>query len=420
MTNRNSEIINSSSSIFIATFSHYSKGERQAKNGMVNPLISFFSPKVREIILLDEPHVISDTIDPVVERFYRRKLKERFVISSLFYLPIYLLCKIKTTSKTRVSYKLRDFYSIFLLATIYRKKYDLFIGLESINTLGGIILKKLGIVKSVVYYVSDYSPTRFGDTFFNKVYIWLDKFCVRNADFTWDVSTAMREGRKLTGLTDLDMNRVLHVPNGLFPFQMKIKDVKDRKINSLVYVGTLDEEFGVELAVRSFVVVRKTFPNSLLNIIGTGANEESLKRLVKRLNLESSVFFHGYIKSDEEVANIVSECYVGLAPYRSFRESFRWFADAGKIRQYLASGLPVISTNVPPLGRAIVKKGAGILVNDNIDDFSRGIIRVLKDKKLYKTLSAKAEKISKNNTWNNVYLNALYEMKKNTSNSSSR
>ncbi len=409
---QNTNFFDSHSSIFFATFSRYEKGQRLPTNGMVEPIVSFFLPKVRTIVLLDAPHLISDTIDPIVEVFENGKLRKRFSISKLLYLPIYLWCKIPSTKETRIAFKLRDFLSVFIVAWCQRGRYDLFIGLEGIYTLAGLILRKLGIVKRVIYYVSDYSPRRFEHTLFNALYIRLDRFCLLHADFTWDVSPAIQKGRYEAGLLPTGTYRLIHVPNGLFPFQIKSLPIKERNKNDLVYMGILEPDMGPDLAIRSMRLVLKHYPKTRLHIIGGPEKHiRIMKQLVDRLHLAQSVVFHGFIPSFEEMAQRVRACYIGLAPYRSFSDSKRWYGDAGKIRQYTASGLPVVTTHVPPLGQYVVHMGAGIMTRDTEKSFSRGIVKLLGNRALYEKLVHAAKNVSRDNTWENVYQKAFTDMR---------
>ena len=408
------DIINKNSSVFIATFSHYQGGRRMPRNGMVEPMLSFFLPKVKNLFLLDQPHPISDTINPFIEKYEAGKMVKKYRLSAFWYFPIYLYCAMEKTGLTRISYKLRDLFSAIFIALAQKEKYDVFIGLEAINALAGIILRKLGKVQTVVYYVSDYSPNRFskyGKKLFNTLYLWLDRFCVRHADFTWDVSSAMQEGRRKNGLNPKKKYNVIHVSNGLFPSQIKSLPTPKRTSDCLIYLGTLEPDFGVELAIQSLRVVKRENPKVMLRIIGGGRELPALKELAQKLKLEKSVVFYGFVEDNNEVARIVRDSYIGIAPYRSFPESLRWYGDAGKIRQYLASGLPVVTTHVPPLGREIADLGGAIMTRDTVKDFSQGIIKLLSDRELYKKLSDAAGEISKDNTWENVYSKALRDMK---------
>lgn len=400
--------LSSHASVFFATFSRYEKGGRLPTNGMVEPMLSYLLPRVRKILLLDAPHLISDTVDPVVEIYEGKRRTKRFVVSKFFYLPIYLLCRLPSESETRISFKLRDFLSVFIAAFGESERFDVFIGLESIYALAGILLQKLGKVKKVIYYVSDFSPRRFGNTFFNRAYLSLDRFCLHHADYTWDVSTAIQKGRYEAGLPPAGHYRVIHVPNGLFPSQIQSLPIAKRNRFDLVYMGILEPDMGADLAIRALSEVRRFYPQTRLHVIGGPEKHiEPLRDLTRSLGLERWVIFHGFIPSFRTMAKTVRHCSIGLAPYRSFPDSKRWYGDAGKVRQYTAAGLPVVTTHVPPYGVYAVHKGAGIMTNDTVESFSQGILKLLDDRILYQRCARAASTLSRDNTWENVYRRAF-------------
>lgn len=381
-------------------------------NGMVEPILSFFLPRVKTLVMIDAPHVVSDTIDPIVEVYKNGMLQKRYTIHKAWYLPIYLWCLLPSKKTTRVSYKLRDFFSVMYVALRERKTYDLFIGLESVNSLAGILLQMVRVVNTVVYYVSDYAPVRFSNWILNTIYILLDRVCVRNADATWDVSPAMIKARHQAGLP-VGRYRVIHVPNGLFPRQIAPLPIARRKKYSLVYMGILEPDMGPDLAIKAFSKVKEEYASATFSIVGGPEKDIApYRRLVKRLGLRRFVKFYGFVPDHVKMADIVRHCAVGLAPYRAFPDSMRWFGDAGKIRQYTAAGLPVVTTHVPPLGHYIVEKGAGIMTNDTPKGFADGICEVLADKKLYSKLTKNAIAVSKHNTWERIYTKAVSDTKR--------
>lgn len=403
-------ILHKNLSVFFATFAPYANNQRLPTNGMVEPLMSFLLPKIKKFLIIIQPHPGSDRINPMIEIYEKNKLKKHFRLSAFLYFPVYLFCKFQNTDKTHISFKLRDFFSVIYIGLTQKESFDIFIGLECINTLAGIILRKFGKVKKVIYYVSDYSPTRFGNTFFNSVYLWLDRLCAIHSNYIWDVSTAMQPARIKAGLNPNKSAPKIHVPNALFPSQIVYLPISKRMPYSLVYMGTLGYENGPDLAIEAIQEIKKRFSETQLYVIGGGAgNLKRLKELVKKLKLEDSVIFYGFVADNNKMAAIVRKCYVALAPYRAIENSIRWYADATKIRQYLASSLPVITTKVPPLGKEIIKMGAGLLIDDTKKDLAKAVIRLFSDSKLYSKLERKARILSKDNTWENVYKKAFEE-----------
>ena len=136
----------------------------------------------------------------------------------------------------------------------------------------------------------------------------------------------------------------------------------------------------------------------------------SLIDFIKKLKLEKSVDFKGFIPTNKEMLDLVRHHRITIAPYRAIPYSVRWYADAVKIRSSLACGLPVITTQVPPMGKEAERLGAGIVVQDNVNDLANAVIQVFLDQKKYLKMRANAIKAAKNNTWENSYTNALKAM----------
>jgi glycosyltransferase involved in cell wall biosynthesis len=394
--------------ICIATFAVWKKGERTSINGMIKPLLSYFSPRSKSVDLIDGPHPGSSTVISLFEN-YKNKIKIKTSKSYASCL-LYPFLSLNNNNATHIAFKLRDILATIEFLIRSEKKYDLFIGLESIYTITGILFKKMGIIKTVVYYVSDYSPNRYKNKYFNRLYLLLDRYCCYNADYIWDVSPAMQPARICHGLNPKKSKPVIKVPNALFPEQISYLPQSKIQKNTLVYAGTLTSENGADIAILSMPHILKKFPKAILHIIGGGSNEQKLKKLSQKLKLDKNIVFHGFITDVEKTSALCKKFMIGLAPYRKFKNSIRWYADATKIRLYFGAGLPVITTEVPPLGKDAVKKGAAIIVEDNPLDFAKAIVDILSNQKKYKRLRANAIAYAKNNTWENSYNSALLKM----------
>lgn len=396
--------------ILIATFSIRQKGKRTAINGMIEPMLSYFLPKNQEIDLIDGFHPGSSDVISIIESYKTRKLitaKKSFI--SLILYPLLLL---QNKNSTQIIFKLRDLLAVLEWGTIRaQKKYDLFIGLECIYTLSGIILKRLGIVKTVIYYVSDYAPNRYTQKQFNNLYLWLDQFCARYADFIWDVSPAMHPARIKTGLDPKKSAPVILVPNALFPKQIAPKPIYQTDDFSLVYAGTLTKSNGPDLAISAMPLILKRFPKTTLHIYGSnGADQARIKELINKYQLEKQVIFHGFITDVVDITNAINKYRIGMAPYLDIPGSHRKYGDATKLRLYLGAGLPIITTSVPPLGKQISDAGAALTIQDNDKELAKAVVKLFSNEELYKIMKNKAILLAKNNTWETTYGNAIEQM----------
>lgn len=396
--------------ILIATFSIYQNGKRTSINGMIDSLLYFFLPKVKEIDLIDGLHPGSSDVITLIENYKNKKLisSKKSIISILLY-PILIF---QNKNATQVIFKIRDFLTVIEQGIKAGKKYDYFIGLECIYTIAGILLRKLGIVKKVIYYVSDYSPNRYSQKWFNYLYLALDRYCAVHSDYIWDVSPAMHPARIKAGLDSKKSAPLILVPNALFPKQIAPQPISKIIPYSLVFAGTLTESNGPDITIKAMPIVLKKFPKTTLHIFGSnGADQARIKRLINEKNLSNNVIFHGFITDVVDITNAINKYSIGLAPYLDIAGSHRRYGDATKLRLYLGAGLPIITTGVPPLGKQVCDSGAAIIIKDNPQELGNAINKLFSNKNIYKEMKNKAIQLAKNNTWENTYNEALLKMR---------
>src|SRR3972149_738183 len=255
-------------SVLFATFSRWIGGRRMPTNGSVEPLRDFLVPRIKKLVIIDQPVPTSEEVLPKYEEYTQANL--RFVPHK----PPFLLTLLRpllfrfNSNNTQVVFKIRDFFSVIFWGMSDKTTFDYLIGLESINTLAGIILRKLRKGKKVINYVSDYSPSRYPTQWFNSLYLWLDRYCAMHADYIWDVSKAVQKARLAGGLDSRKSAPVIHVPNGLYPDQIRVNMLSGIDRYALAYMGTVGKENGPDVAIRTLALVRKKFPKATLHIVG--------------------------------------------------------------------------------------------------------------------------------------------------------
>lgn len=266
-----------------------------------------------------------------------------------------------------------------------KSQYDLFVGVDCLNSFQGIILKLLGRVKKTVYYTIDYFPVRFKNPILNWVYFSLDRICVRLADETWNVSSVMVKARQANGLIGKEFERQFTVPIGVWFDRAPRKNYSQINKKTLIFVGHLKDYMGVDLAIKSLPKIIKTIPDIRLIIIGGGEQEEALKKLVNRLGLTASVNFYGWIRDRGKLENIMSECAVGIAPFNTqILDDKVKNADPAKIKDYMLLGMPVIITDAISTSNLISQKRCGFVIKYDIDEFVRATRKLLDNETLYK------------------------------------
>lgn len=411
MIKKNNTPLSNNSSVLFATFSRWENNKRTPTNGSLDPLRDFLVPRIKKLVIIDQPHPSGEGVIPKIEEFTNHNKTFKSHNPSWYIYLLKPILEMSNSADTQIRFKIRDFLSVIDWSLRDSTKFDYFIGLESINSIAGILLRKIGRVRKVVYYVSDYSPNRYPNKLFNSLYLALDRFCATHADYIWDVSKAMQPARIKTGLNPKKSAPVIHVPNGLNPGQIKTNSISKIDKYSLVYMGTLGSENGPDIAIKASQIVREQFPDTKLHIIGGSDKDFAwLKKLIIKMGLEKAVVFHGFIPSSLDMSKIIRSCAIGLAPYRNFPGSIRLYADAGKIRAYCASGLPTVSSQVPPLGLEVAQKGAAVIANDDPKSFADAIIDIFNNPKAYLELRRNAIMLAKDNTWEDTFKRAFSQM----------
>jgi len=289
-------------------------------------------------------------------------------------------------------------------------KADLYIGADCLNAFSGLVLKKLGIVKKVVFYTIDYVPTRFSNKLLNNFYHWIDFCCVKNCDQTWNLAVEMAKGREAKGLPLKYGSRQVTVPIGVS--DIKKVEFKDIERYTIAFMGHLTAGKGIETLIDSMPDILSKISDTRLLIIGSGEMEASLKELVRRKKLDKSIEFTGYLENHDEVIDKLSKCAIAIAPYRDSKDTYTRYADPGKIKAYLAAGLPVVVTNVPKIAEVIDKAGCGIAIQDKKETLVDSIYKLLSDEDLLRKYRLNTVNFIKNYTWDAIYQKAFTSLYK--------
>ena len=301
---------------------------------------------------------------------------------------------------------LKDFLVTFYFLLKFKSKFHIYVGIDPLNALVGLLLKRLGFAKTVIFYVIDYVPIRFKNTILNSIYHSIDKICVYNADYTWNLTSRMAEGREKRGIKKEKTNQII-VPTGTHFEKTKQLSFKQVERTNIVFISHLREGQGIELILEALPEVVEKIPSIKLTVIGTGPLEKHFKEEVQRRNLDGNVVFSGYVESHDEIERIISNCGVGLAPYVPDPNSFTWYADPGKPKVYLGCGIPVIVTKVPEVAFEISERRAGIAISYSAHELSDAIITLMNDDKLYELCKANAVRFASELDWNMIFAEAF-------------
>lgn len=299
---------------------------------------------------------------------------------------------------------IKDLIYTFIWSFKIKGKIDLFFGIDPLNALAGLMLKKIGKVKKVIYYSIDFSPKRFSNPILNSAYHRVEKFCVQNCDVIWvGTERTMRAWDE----NRYDISRIkkrVIVPDGNHSKSIKLKSSSKINKNNLVYIGHVAKKQGIDLVLESLPKLQEKFKSLNFTVIGDGDYLPELKMKAKKLKLEN-VNFKGYLE-DKSAEKVIMNSAIGIATYFPDKESFTLYSEAGKPKYYLGFGLPVIITKVPSIAEEIQRKKAGIAINYDVNEFINALFQILTHYDFYKKNAVKMGLLF---DWSEIFSKALKE-----------
>jgi len=263
-----------------------------------------------------------------------------------------------------------------------RRPWDVFIGISCFSALMGVALKKTGAVQRLIYYSIDYYPTpmKWG---FTRVLVWAfrwaDRVCVRNSDVVWHISQRIAEARAKLGGLSADRYRHIEMPLSYRQSLMRRYPVGSMERWTIGFVGSLTETQGVQLLIQALPELVGRFPELKVRIIGRGPYARELEALVEQSGLADRVIFHGFIRDEEEVLEIIAHCAVAVAPWTQTLENNILYADPGKPKLYMCLGVPCVITRGPDIADMVEQQGAGRAIDYQVGELVTAVDSLLAD-----------------------------------------
>lgn len=353
----------------LAFSSHVALIEGKEWDGIGNVIIDTLTPICDEFIFVR--HSMDGLLPSEVRRYEGGNIQQKT--------NLHVLSKIAS-----LRYVSEIINTIFYFT--FKKKVDVYVGIDPLNAVAGIFLKKLGRVEMAVFYTADYSPTRFSSSLMNAIYHAIDKYCVKHADEVWSVSSKIVELRREVGLADEKNFFIPNVPPVEYNNFRKNKHDK----HNLVMYGLVSTQLDFEGAIKAVAELKDEIPDLTFTIVGNGPEESRLKQLARKLNVSDRVHFKGR-QPLSKTLEIASHAGIGLALYTG-EWGFNQFGDSTKAREYFNYGLPVISTDTHSTVGEIRESGAGIIVEKSVAEYVKAIRKIIKK---YDTYSASSLKLGK-------------------------
>lgn len=251
---------------------------------------------------------------------------------------------------------------IQLLLYIYwlKKKYgkvDIYFTVNGFTAWVGNIAKWLDLVDKVVFWVWDYYPPKHKSkiiTIMRRIYLYFDKVSLRSDKVVFVNNRILELRKKSNTLPDKDFTVV---PIGTDSFSKINK--KQRTDVTLGFIGVVKKSQGLDEVFNSAPSIMRAFPKARFEVVGSGPDEDYFRSRARTSPLPTT--FHGYLEG-ESFNKILSRCTIGVATYLPDPSNVSYFGDPGKVKRYLALGLPVIITNILEFSKTVEENNAGVII----------------------------------------------------------
>jgi len=307
------------------------------------------------------------------------KLKKTY---SLFQLPVsakyfFLFIPIRSA----ITFFEVIIYSIWLSRKL--KKIDIYFTVNAFTAWLGLLLKSVGIVEKTIFWVWDYYPPKHENKFImfmRSVYWQFDKMASKS-DIVAFVNKRLLNLRKELGIYDNDSNYLI-IPIGADKLKYKYLDKENsKKILVFGFIGVIKKSQGVEIIFKNANSLIKEFGDIKYEIVGSGPDEKYIKSQANKSKIEST--FYGYLEGDS-FNEVLRNCKIGIATYTSEASNVSKYGDPGKIKRYLALGIPIITTNVIEIADEIEKSGAGVIIEyNNQEELINAVKKIMQKHALY-------------------------------------
>jgi glycosyltransferase involved in cell wall biosynthesis len=163
----------------------------------------------------------------------------------------------------------------------------------------------------------------------------------------------------------------------------------------VVVTRNLEPVYGIDVALRAFQRVRTMLPAARMSVAGSGPERGRLEALAASLGIGDAIAFTGRI-DNEHIGELYRSADVFLNPSHVDNMPI-------SVLEALASGVPVVSTNVGGVPYIVRDERTALLVPPGDDErMGDAIVRLARDTQLRSRLAAEGLEIARQYAWPRV------------------
>ncbi|MGH8974969.1 MAG: glycosyltransferase, partial [Acidimicrobiia bacterium] len=197
------------------------------------------------------------------------------------------------------------------------------------------------------------------------------------------------------------------VPMGAWIDRVPKVPEDNHRIRRLIWIGHMVERQGVGCLIEAFGVLASRGVDFHAQLLGRGPEEAAIRTAVEHFGLGDRVQLLGHVDDHRYLESILAGASVAVAPYDTNGSSFTRYADPAKLKAYLAAGLPIVTTDVPPNASEVADHGGGEVVRFEPNALADGIERALSDAGSWRRRRLSALALARRYDWGAILERAL-------------
>jgi len=165
----------------------------------------------------------------------------------------------------------------------------------------------------------------------------------------------------------------------------------------LVCHGTVDENYGLDVAIRAVALLRPRIPHLRLEIYGDGTHRASLMALAREMGLGEVVWFSDGFIPVEALLPRIADADVGVVAIR--RDAFRDLTHCNKMYDLVAMGKPVVISRTTAVSAYFGADCFQMFESGDERDLARAIHDLYADPALRERLVRRASEVAEPYRW---------------------
>ncbi len=233
----------------------------------------------------------------------------------------------------------------------------------------------------------------------DKRIVALEKLLLKKVDKLISVSKSICDQfEKLYSLDKKDIFLIRNVPyyfqidekKKLFHEEFKLSF--DKKI--ILYQGGIFKNRGIDNVLE---IMMKLPEDIIFVIMGRGAYEGEVRKLIKELNLEKRVYIKGFVEN-KDLINWTNSADLGLSFIAKSSLSY-YYCLPNKVMEFVQGEIPILASGFPDMKKFIEKNKIGKTCNEtDIEKVAEEVLSLLYNKEKY-SVNLKRAKLTHN--WEN-------------------